>query len=423
MLFRSVALGGGFVPDALLQEVRRAWAYRDLRDDEWQWTLDFVRQGGHSLTAYPDYHRVTPDELGVWRVPDARLARRHRMSIGTIVSDATMNVRWWRAAGGSALGSIEEGFIARLRPGDNFLFAGRLLELVRVQDMTAYVRRASGKRAAVPRWNGGRMPLSTELAHAVVAQLDAAAHGRFESPEMEAARPLLELQARWSALPSTTTLVAETLHSREGWHLFLYPFAGRHAHLGLASLLAWRAANRAPSTFSVAFNDYGLELLSATRIDWPALLANGDLFATHTLMQDVFASLNAGELVQRRFREIARVSGLVFQGYPGAHKSTRQLQASSGLFYEVFRRHDPGNLLLTQAETEVLRQELVLDRIEATLVRMHGLRLQVCELKHPSPFAFPLMVERFREQLSTEKLADRLARMLEIGRASCRERV
>jgi ATP-dependent Lhr-like helicase len=283
---------------------------------------------------------------------------------------------------------------------------------VRVQDMTAYVRRATGKRAAVPRWNGGRMPLSTELAHAVVAQLDAAAHARFDSPEMEAARPLLELQARWSALPTTATLVAETLHSREGWHLFLYPFAGRHAHLGLASLLGWRAANRTPATFSLAFNDYGLELLSATPIDWPALLASGELFATHTLMQDVLASLNAGELAQRRFREIARVSGLVFQGYPGAHKSTRQLQASSGLFYEVFRRHDPGNLLLSQAETEVLRQELDLDRIEAALIRMRGLRLELCALKRPSPFGFPLMVERFREQLSTEKLADRIARML-----------
>ncbi len=408
----TVALGGGFVPDALLHEVRRAWAYRNLLDEEWQWALDFVRQGGQTLTAYPDYHRVAPDEHGVWRVPDARLARRHRMSIGTIVSDATMTVRWWRAAGGAALGSIEEGFIARLRPGDNFLFAGRLLELVRVHDMTAYVRRASGKRAAVPRWNGGRMPLSTELAQAVVAQLDAAAQGRFDSPEMQAARPLLELQARWSALPRAATLVVETLHSREGWHVFLYPFAGRHAHLGLASLLAWRAARQSPATFSLAFNDYGLELLSATPVDWAALLGTGDLFATDTLMDDVLASLNASELAQRRFREIARVSGLVFQGYPGAHKSTRQLQASSGLFYEVFRRHDPGNLLLSQAENEVLRQELDLDRIETALTRMRGLQLELRALKRPSPFAFPLMVERFREQLSTEKLADRIARML-----------
>ena len=408
----TVALGGGFIPDALLHEVRRAWAYRYLLDEEWQWALDFVRQGGQTLTAYPDYHRVAPDEQGVWRVPDARLARRHRMSIGTIVSDAAMTVRWWRAAGGAALGSIEEGFIARLRPGDNFLFAGRLLELVRVHDMNAYVRRASGKRAAVPRWNGGRMPLSTELAQAVVAQLDAAAQGRFDSPEMQAARPLLELQARWSALPTAATLVVETLHSREGWHVFLYPFAGRHAHLGLASLLAWRAARQSPATFSLAFNDYGLELLSATPVDWPTLLSTSDLFATDTLMDDVLASLNAGELAQRRFREIARVSGLVFQGYPGAHKSTRQLQASSGLFYEVFRRHDPGNLLLSQAENEVLRQELDLDRIEVALTRMQRLRLELRALKRPSPFGFPLMVERFREQLSTEKLADRIARML-----------
>ncbi|WP_122875522.1 ligase-associated DNA damage response DEXH box helicase, partial [Pseudomonas viridiflava] len=236
----SVALGGGFVPDELLAEVRTAWAYRDLSDEQWQWALAFVRNGGHSLTAYPDYRRAEPDEHGIWRVPDARLARRHRMSVGTIVSDATINLKYWKKGGGGSLGSVEEGFIARLKPGDGFLFAGRLLELVRVENMTAYVKRATGKKAAVPRWNGGRMPLSSELADAVVKKFDAAAHGRFESPEMQAVKPLLEVQRQWSGLPQRDTLLAETLKSREGWHLFLYPFAGRHVHLGLASLLAWR---------------------------------------------------------------------------------------------------------------------------------------------------------------------------------------
>ncbi len=186
----SMALGGGFVPEQLFEQVRSAWAYRDLNPAEWAWALAFVRHGGLSLTAYPDYRRVEPDEHGVWRVPDARLARRHRMSIGTIVSDASLQLKFWsKGGGGKTLGSVEEGFIARLRPGDGFLFAGRLLELVRVEDMTAYVRRSQAKKAAVPRWNGGRMPLSSELAAAVVARLSEAAAGHFEGPEMHAVHP------------------------------------------------------------------------------------------------------------------------------------------------------------------------------------------------------------------------------------------
>ncbi|MBI6720535.1 ligase-associated DNA damage response DEXH box helicase [Pseudomonas syringae] len=408
----SIALGGGFRPDELLAEVRSAWAYHDLSDEQWQWALAFVRNGGHSLTAYPDYRRAEPDENGVWRVPDARLARRHRMSVGTIVSEATVNLKYWKkGGGGGSLGSVEEGFIARLKPGDGFLFGGRLLELVRVENMTAYVKRATGKKAAVPRWNGGRMPLSSELADAVVEKFDAAARGEFNSPEMRAIKPLLEVQQQWSGLPRRDTLLAETLKSREGWHLFLYPFAGRHVHLGLGSLLAWRLSRHQPLTFSIAVNDYGLELLSASEIDWAQTL-QAELFSETDLLADIIASLNAGELALRRFREIARISGLVFSGYPGAAKSNRQLQASSGLFFEVFKQYDADNMLLTQAEQEVLRQELDLQRLELTLRQINSRTLDLHAIKRATPLAFPLLVERFRESLSSEKLADRIARMV-----------
>jgi ATP-dependent Lhr-like helicase len=408
----SMALGGGFIPKELYEEVRGAWAYRDLTPADWAWALAFVRHGGMSLTAYPDYRRVEPDEHGVWRVPDARLARRHRMSIGTIVSDASINLKFWsKGGGGKQLGSVEEGFIARLKPGDGFLFAGRLLELVRVENMTAYVKRSTAKKAAVPRWNGGRMPLSNELAEAVVRRFSAAAQGEFAGPEMRALQPLLETQARWSGLPTSASLLAEALKSREGWHLFLYPFAGRQVHLGLASLLAWRVSQRQPLTFSIAVNDYGLELLSATPIDWSQQL-NPELLSPDHLLIDVLASLNAGELALRRFREIARIAGLVFAGHPGAPKSTRQVQASSGLFFEVFKQYDADNLLLAQAGEEVLREELDIRRLEQTLERISQMQLDLHLIKRPTPLGFPLLVERMRESMSSEKLADRIRRMV-----------
>ena len=406
----TVALGGGFTPSDLFEEVRSTHSYRGLTRQEWEWCLGFVAQGGESLRAYPDYRRVEPDEEGCWRVPDARLARRHRLNIGTIVSDASMTVRYW-TRGKGALGSIEESFIARLSPGDCFLFAGKLLELVRVQDMTAYVKRATGKRAAVPRWSGARMAFSSELADALVARLHAAAGGRYDTPEMQCARPLLELQAAWSCLPAPGSLLIETMSSREGSHAFIYPFAGRHVHLGLAALLAWRLGSMQAATFSIAVNDYGFELLTSSDIDWNTALSD-ERFDEEGLQEDVLASLNASELARRRFREIARVSGLIFQGSPAERKSSRQLQASSGLFYDVFRQYDSGNLLLAQAESEVLAQELELGRLGDALQRIRKGSLRRVTLSQPSPFAFPLMVERFRERLSTETLADRIARMV-----------
>jgi ATP-dependent Lhr-like helicase len=312
---------------------------------------------------------------------------------------------------GAPIGTVEEGFVARLRKGDCFVFAGRSLEYVRTQDMTAYVRRAEGKRGFMISWAGAKMPLSSELADSVLEVLAGAAQGDFEAPELEAARRLLESLARLSRVPTPATLLVERLRSREGQHLFLYPFAGRNAHIGLGSLLAWRLAKDAPNTFSISINDYGLELLSALPVD-PAGLVDQRLYAEGDLLHDVLASLNSSELARRRFREIARVAGLVSTGYPGQPKSARQLQASSTLFYEVFRKHDAGNLLLTQAQREVLSQELDIRRLAEVLARMRAQRVEFMELAAPSPFALPLMVERFREKLSTEKLKDRLERML-----------
>ena len=406
----TVALGGGFEPDALYAEVRSSAAYRHLSAENWQWCLDFVRQGGASLAAYPDYHRVVPDEAGVWRVPDARLARRHRANIGTIVSDASVLVQF---LGGGKIGTVEESFIARLRAGDVFMFGGRLLELVRVEQMTAYVRRATAGSAALPRWNGGRMPLSNTLADAVLRELEAADAGHFDSPEMRCVRPLLALQQERSALPTPQVLVAETLKTREGWHLFLYPFAGRQVHLGLAGLLSWRAAREQTGTFSIALNDYGFELLSAKPIDWSARLPELLYLPDEaTLLAEVLGSLNATELARRRFREIARIAGLIFQSFPGEQRSSRQLQASASLFFEVFQKYDPGNRLLGQAERELLTQELDVRQLAAALARVQTQTLRVQALSKPTPLAFPLMVERFREKLSNEPLAERIARMV-----------
>ncbi|MDB5881925.1 MAG: lhr, partial [Ramlibacter sp.] len=404
----TIALGGGFRADALFEEVRSAWAYRGLTRDEFDWALAFCERGGESLTAYPDYHRVTPDDEGVYRVPDRAVAKRHRLGIGTIVSDASMQVKY---LSGANIGTIEEGFIARLRKGDCFFFAGKLLEFLRVRDMAAYVQKAARHKGTVPTWQGSKMALSTELGDAVLEMMQRAAQGDFFEPELEAARPMLETQARLSRIPTPDTVLVEAFKSREGYHLYVYPFSGRHVHLGLASLLAWRLARSRPNTFSMSVNDYGFELVSAEEFDL-APITDKQVFSTRDLLRDVLASLNSTELAQRRFREIARVAGLVFSGYPGQPKSARQLQASSGLFFEVFRKYDRGNLLLTQAQREVLSQELEISRLRATLRRMQAKQLQFVQLRHPSPMSLPLMVERFREQLTTEQLAARLDRIL-----------
>jgi ATP-dependent Lhr-like helicase len=405
----TLAAGGGFDADLLREEVRRTHAFAELSDAAWNWTLAFVTQGGPVLEAYPDFHRVMRGQDGRYRIVDRRQASRHRMHIGTITSDAAIAVRY---QGGGYIGTIEESFIARLRAGDVFLFGGKSLELIRVRDLTAYVRRATRRRQAIPRWQGGRLPLSSALASRVLELLAEARDGDFSEPELAAIRPLLATQASWSALPRQGELLVERTRSREGEHLFIFPFAGRLAHEGLATLAAWRLGQISPATFSIAVNDYGFELLSR---EIPPL-DTSDLrrvLATENLIEDLFASMNASELARRQFRDIARVAGLIFQGYPGRGKTARQLQASSGLLFDTISRYDPDNRLLDQARREVLENALEIRRIQETLETLANAAIQLKEPERFTPLAFPLWAERQRSRLTTQTWQDRVTRMVE----------
>lgn len=402
----SLALGGGVRRDELLDEFRTTASFRDLTAEELAWVLQFITAGGEALRAYPEYHKVEEHD-GVLTVPNRMIAFRHRLAIGTIVSDAALTVRYLR---GGTLGSVEESFIARLKPGDRFLFAGKPLQFVRLRDMTAYVRRARSIKGAVPRWAGSRMPLSTELCVAVRNKLEEARLGVYQGEEMQAVKPVLETQAEVSRIPARNELLIERVTSREGEHLFVYPFEGRLVHEGLSALFAYRIAQLEPLTFTFASNDYGFELLSPSRAPIEQALDQGLLSGEH-LLHDILASLNAVELARRQFREIARVAGLVFPGYPGSPKTLRQVQASSGLLYDVFTRYDPGNLLIHQAQREVLERQLEQTRLGLALERMRGGRVTVLDLDRPSPLAFPLLVDRNREHLSTEQLNARIRRL------------
>lgn len=399
----TLALGGGFEADELYREVRGTHAYAALDAATWRAVLDFIVQGGRALAKYPDYQRVVRDDDGRYCVRDRRVAFRHRLSIGTITADGAVAVRYLR---GGSLGSVEEGFLARLRRGDRFQFAGRTLELVRLEGMVAYVRRAKGGDGPVATWQGGRMPLSTQLA----SEVESLYSHPGPHPEMRAVEPLLRIQAQASALPDRGRLVAERIGSRRGMHLFLFPFAGRAVHEGIAAMIALRWGRRQANTISYTVNDYGLMLTLAE----PAALDDAllrQLLSPDNMADDLRDGVNLGEMARRQFREIARVAGLLTPSLPGqAARSLRQVQASSGLLYDVLRRYDPDHLLLAQAEREVFELQLEAPRLLAALHDCQRRELLLREPRALTPLSFPLWTESMRGQLSTETWQARVRR-------------
>ena len=377
----TLAVSNGFKSKELFEEIKSCFSYQSISEEEWKWCLDFIVTGGNSLGTYDEFHKVVI-ENGLYKVISKRVAMRHRLSIGTIVSDTMLKVKF---VTGGFIGNVQESFISRLSPGDTFWFAGRSLELIRVKGLTAQVRKSNKEKGPIPSWNGGRMPLSSQMSKMLRQKMNEAESGKTTDPEITFLKPLIERQKQESILPREDQFLIEQFESRDGHHAIFFPFEGRFVHEGMGALIAYRISLLKPITFSIAMNDYGFELLS----DQPIPIKDAidtNIFSSMHLMDDIYASVNSVEMSRRQFRDIASISGLVFNGFPGKQKKEHHLQASSQLFFEVFNDYEPTNLLLRQSFSEVTDFQLEEQRLRQALDRISKQEIVVTQPQklHPS---------------------------------------
>ncbi len=404
----TLAVSEGFYPKQIFDEVKSTFCYSSISVEEWQWCLDFITTGGKSLSGYDEFHKVEIEEDGLYKVNSRKVAQRHRMSIGTIVSGSSITVKF---QSGGYLGTMEESFISRLKPGDTFSFAGRNLELIRVRGMQATVRLSKSKTGMIASWSGSRMPLSAKMGAMLRTKLDEAFNPKRTDPELRMMEPLFQLQRERSVIPTRDEFLIEKFKSKDGYHLFFYPFEGRLVHEGMATVLAYRISLFQPLTFSISLNDYGFELLSDSPIPIEEAV-DSDIFTLTDLREDIMQSINAVEMARRGFRDIATIAGMVWQGYPGQQVKDRHLQSSAQLIFNVFNDYEPDNLLLQQAYEEALDFQLEEGRLRQALERIQNQAIIIKELDRPSPFSFPIMVDRLsRERLTSETLEDRVKKM------------
>ncbi|HRP55348.1 ligase-associated DNA damage response DEXH box helicase [Agriterribacter sp.] len=417
----TLAVSDGFDADTIYREVLGTYCYKDMTRDEWLQVLQFITAGGVALQQYDEFKKVEVIN-GLHRITSRRVAMRHRMHIGTIVSEAMLKVKFMS---GGYIGVIEEWFISRLDPGAVFTLAGRNVELVGIKDMTVIVKKSSAKKSIVPSWQGGRMPLSANLGKKLREELNKAGRKKKSLPaaadhkkqiekssdsEIDVLKPLFDLQQQLSHVPKHNELLIEHIETKDGYHLFVFPFEGRLVHEAMAAILAWRISRITSITFSFAMNDYGFELLS----DQPIPVDDSnvfELFSPDNLLNDIQRSVNATEMAMRKFRDIAVIGGLIFQGFPGEQKKARHLQSSASLLFKVFNEYDRGNVLMQQAYREVLDQQMEEVRLRNMLERIQQSNIIIKFPSQLTPFCFPIKVDSLRESLTSEKLEDRVRRM------------
>lgn len=403
----TLAVSDGFFPDEIYAEVKGTFCYQAMTKEHWDWILNFISNGSQSLHAYDEYKKVEVEEDGRYKINSRLIAMHHRMQIGTIIGDSVLNVKYMS---GGYIGTIEEWFITKLKPGDTFIFAGKRLELFKIRNMQVLVRKADPKKISkVVSWMGGRMALSAQMSELLRQELYRANTNNL-SPELKALQPLFTRQRKESIVPNADEFLIETFKTRDGYHAVFYPFEGRFVHEALASLLAYRISLLVSISFSLAYNDYGFELLSDQEINMQEVLDN-NLFSTAYVHEDLQKSLNATEMARRKFRDIAVIAGLVFTGFPGKMVKTKHLQSGSQLLFEVFRDYEPDNLLFQQAYRETFEHQLEEGRLIMALERIQNQEIVWKPCAKPTPFSFPLITDRLREKLSSETLAERIKKM------------
>ena len=406
----TLAVSDGFYPDEIYPEIKQTFCYQTLTEEQWQWLLNFLVMGSQSLKSYDEYKKVEVEEDGKFKVNSRAVAMRHRFQIGTIVGDATISVRYQK---GGYIGSIEEYFISKLSPGDVFTFAGRNLEFIRIKGMAAHARNSKKRTNKVPSWMGGRLSFSAKMSELLRQELyTAELEFDQQSEEIQALQTMFAKQREESLVPQPHQFLIETFKTRDGYHHMFYPFEGRAIHEGMSSLLAYRISLLMPITCSLAFNDYGFELLSDREINIQEILDN-NLFTPEYMLSDLQKSLNSNEMARRKFRDIAVISGMVFTGYPEKGVKMKHLQSSSELLFDVFRDFEDDNLLYHQAYTETFEHQLEEGRMRLALERIAQQEIVWKQCSQPTPLSFPIITDRLREKLSNEKLADRIQRMME----------
>lgn len=394
----TLAVSEGFRAGELFDEIRTTHCFESVSADEFRECLLMITQGGRSLQAYDEFHKVVVED-GLYRVTDRRIAMRHRLSIGAIVSEAMMQVKYRK---GGYLGTIEESFISKLPPGQAFWFSGKLLEVVTINAMQAFVKNSSRKKGIVPSWMGGRFAITTDFATALRHTFGLIEKKEKSWPaELKFLKPLFAAQQSASGLPRENELLVEYITTRYGFHLFVYPFEGKLIHEGMAAVTAYRLNRSHAATFSIASNEYGFELLTDTEYPIEKEIENG-LFGTNNLLKDINSGINVSEMARRRFRDIAGIAGLVFQGYPGKPVKAKHLQANSGLFFKVFENYDAGNLLLKEAYDEVYQFQLEYARLYSVYERIGGHAVVLQKPDDLTPFSFPIFAESFRERYTGE---------------------
>ncbi len=417
--------------------VRRSRIYHDLGERDFEDVLDYLAGGGRSLRMqYADvFGKIELDDEG-FETRKGRVQRDFLQNAGTIPSSGSVIVRQRFRN----LGTVEEGFIRGMRPGDVFILGGRAVRLVRTSGMEAFVEPAGNAVPTIPRWNANKMPLSNRVADEIVAfrsELrarfeadgpDAADHAAWIASRLDCGRSnaaiihrTYRMQHVVSEIPTAAFVLVEELltggDDESGQpparHYFFHSLIGRSANDALSRVVALRLSRIRGGNAVATPDDYGFVLTVTPE----QRITPGDLnalLAPERFSEDLQEALSTSQLVKYHFHAAAQTGLMVYRNHFGERKPARKVQWSAEVIFNVLVKHEPDHVLLREARRDAVHTFLDLDGAEAYLRGALRRERRLRRVDRVAPLAFGMYASKIREALTVEDPRETMERLFHL---------
>ncbi len=440
----GMAMQGGFSVEDAWSLVRRAYPFRDLNRAEFERVVNYLEGGGRSLEKQ---YRANFGKIVVvddfLAVPSKKVEREYLANVGVIHTEGMVTVY----LGKRKLGQVEESFMKRVKIGDIFVLAGRIVKLIETGVGEATVEDASGRLPTVPTWNANKMPLASGLAREVALLRSELAErlAAVSSPEdtVSISDWLVERftisstnadaivkhaghQLQVSQIPTAQNFLIERFlespdeNQRGGrgrhedgedlLHFFFHSLIGRSANDALSRIIAYRVKEAVGGNAMVTIDDYGF-LLTLKPFQDLELEAWKELFVLENAEADLRAALKESDLVKWNFRGVAQTGLMVPRNRSGEERRVKQLRWSAEILFRVLAEHEPDHPLLLQSYREATHVFLDLPRAMDFLAQMSQLDWRLVEVPVVTPFSFGLYATKIKEGMMLEDPEEAIERL------------
>jgi len=413
----------------LFKLIKRSYCFSTLEKKDFDNVLNYLSGEYTKLEDRHVYAKIWWDKDTKEIGKKGKLARIIYMTnIGTIPDETHIQVKVKE----QVVGTIDEGFLERLKRGDVFVLGGTRYEFLFARGMTAQVNASVMRPPTIPSWFSEMLPLSFDLG-LEIGRFRRLMEERFRNKRSK--KEILEFingylyvdvngaEAIYNyfrdmfyytkEIPNDKKLLIEVYkEDRRNYYVF-HALYGRRVNDVLSRAIAYGLKRLSHRDMEIGINDNGFYLASEETLNVITAL---DRIKSKDLNKIMINALEKTEVLGRRFRHCAARALMILRMYKGQAKRVGRQQVSSMILLNAVKRIDNDFSILKEARREVMEDLMDIDNASKIIKEIEDGKIELRKIMTtvPSPFAFNLVLQGKTDLFKIEDKIRFLRRMHEM---------